>query len=124
MFVFVSSKYGDKDVRNRAKNARHAARMCKWVVDNHPGEVPLAPHIICSQWWNDDDDREGSIDLCNAIMEKCEKLYVCGDYLPTAGMKIEIAKAVDSHVPIEYINSSMMADVDMQADLRLAPWIN
>ena len=121
MFVFVSSRYGDDYISKRAENARHAAKMCKWVVDNHHLEVPLAPHIICSQWWNDDSDRIKSIQLCGRILKKCEKIYICGDYLPTDGMKEEIARALELDMPMVYINSSMMVDMDMQPDLRLVP---
>lgn len=121
MFVFVSSRYGDKDESMRAENARYAARMCKYIIDESPREIPLAPHIMCTQWWNDDNNRSESIQLCKEMMRKCEKLYVCGDYMPTAGMRSEIAEAVHLNIPIKYINFTMMRDTNMEPDLKLVP---
>jgi len=119
MFVFVSSPYGAKTKHERSLNARVAVRMCKWITDNRPGEIPIAPHVICSQWWNDEYDRDKAIAWCRSILPRCGKLYQLNVPL-TTGMKAEDIQARDLDVEIEIFDLENLPYLD--SDLILVPF--
>lgn len=120
MIVFVSSAYGAPTIEGMAENARLASKISGWIANNNPTEIPIAPHITCSQWWNDADDRDKCIKLCKQLMYDCKKLYVYGEYPPTSGMKLEIELAQKLQIPIIYVKEEQLSPV--MGDLKLVPF--
>lgn len=68
------------------------------------GVLPLAPHIIFSQWCNDTiaEQREQGLKLGLSLLSKCEELWVMGTQI-SEGMRGEIAFAKDHGIPTFYV---------------------
>lgn len=106
--VFVSSKLrGDI-----ALNMDWARSYCRLVVDDY-GFMPIAPHIIFTQFMNDDieEHRDLALEFCKKLVEECDEIWVIirselvndeHDGI-SEGMRIEIEHAKKFDKPIFYV---------------------
>ena len=85
--VFVCSPYRG-DVGANKENAR---RYCRHVYEH--GGIPFAPHLLFTQFLNDDDPAEREAGLCLGVemLAHCDELWAFG--APTMGMAMEIQEA-------------------------------
>ncbi|MHB1154878.1 MAG: DUF7768 domain-containing protein [Eubacteriales bacterium] len=86
--VYICSPYsGDVE-----KNVKAAQAYSRYAVDC--GYIPIAPHLLFSQFLNDDDPDERALGLLfgNVIMGKCSEVWVFGSRI-SAGMEAEINRA-------------------------------
>ena len=86
--IFICSPYRG-DVEPNIQNAR---RYCRHVYE-HVG-IPLAPHLLFTQFLNDDDSTERRAGLCLGVemLKRCDELWAFGQ--PTEGMALEIQEAM------------------------------
>lgn len=86
--VYICSPYaGDVD-----GNIAAAQRYSRYAVDK--GYIPIAPHLLFTQFLHDADPKERQLGLFfgNALMSKCAEVWVFGSTI-SPGMAAEIKRA-------------------------------
>ena len=91
--VYICSPYKG----NVRRNTAIARRICRSVVIDSGGQfVPVAPHLLYTQFLNDNDEKERKLGLRAGknLLRQCDELWAyIPDSGPTEGMKAEIATA-------------------------------
>ena len=84
-------------------NERRARRYCRFAAQS--GTVPLAPHLIFTQFLDDTvtEERETGLRLGKRLLKRCEELWVFGSYI-SEGMKGEIETAKQRGIPVKYFD--------------------
>ena len=98
--VYVASPFaGDVE-----RNTERTRGYCRFAVSK--GCIPLAPHLLYTQFMDDADKEHRKLGLFFAIvlLGKCDELWVFGERI-SEGMTAEIAKAKKRGMPIRYFNS-------------------
>ena len=87
------------DYERNIKNAVEYSRMA-----SEAGVLPLAPHIIFSQWCNDTvpEQREKGLELGLSLLAHCEELWVMGSQI-SQGMQGEIQFAKEHDIPTYFV---------------------
>ena len=100
--VYVASAYSGDVTTNTEK----AKQYCRFAMEQ--GKIPLVPHLIFSQFMNDDDpaERELAIFMDVILLGKCDELWVFGDSI-SEGMSVEIEVAKKRRQPIRYFNGNL-----------------
>lgn len=86
--VYICSPYaGDVEA-----NVEAARKYSRFAVEQ--GRIPIAPHLLFTQFLNDANPRERQLGLFfgNAIMSKCSEVWVFGSNI-SSGMEAEIKRA-------------------------------
>ena len=80
-------------------NIKNAVEYCRLAGER--GVLPLAPHIIFSQWCNDTvpQQREQGLQLGLALLQKADELWVMGTTF-SQGMQGEVAFAQEHEIPM------------------------
>lgn len=98
--IFICSPYRG-DVETNTQNAR---RYCRFVLEQNG--IPFAPHLLFTQFLNDDDDTERRVGLCLGVemLKRCDELWAFGQ--PTDGMALEIQEAMRLGVRVRRFDTS------------------
>ena len=98
--VYICSPYAD----NIEANTIAARRYCRFAADK--GYIPIAPHLLFPQFLDDKkpEERELGLSFGNAIMDKCDEVWVFGSYLST-GMVAEIKRAKNAKYRVRYFTN-------------------
>lgn len=85
------------------KNVKAAQRYSRFAVDK--GYIPIAPHLLFTQFLNDDNPSERKLGLLfgNALMSKCTEVWVFGSTI-SSGMDTEIKRAKRKNYRLRYFN--------------------
>lgn len=78
------------------RNAKKIRKVCRKLVCS--GKVPLAPQLFLSQFLDERSERDLAMRLCCRLVEVVDEVRVYGT--PTAGMRLEIAKAHHMGIPV------------------------
>ena len=120
--IYVASAYAG-DVK---ENSERAKRYCVHVINE--GGVPIAPHLLFTQFLDDSvpHERKLGLDLGLELLEHCGEVWVFGDI--SEGMKREIEKAEELNKPIRWFDADC-SDITELMELRmrsdyLLPWAN
>ena len=99
--VYICSPFSG-DVESNVERTKH---FCRFALKS--GQIPLAPHLMFTQFVDDNDPDERGLALFMDIvlMGKCQELWVLGDVI-TGGMKVEIETAKRRRQPIRYFSSN------------------
>ncbi len=83
-------------------NIKNAVEYCRLASEQNV--LPLAPHIIFSQWCNDTvpELREQGLKLGLALLEKADELWVMGEKI-SEGMRGEIVFAAEHGIPVYFV---------------------
>jgi len=83
------------------RNIGNARGYCRFAT--RQGVVPLAPHIIFTQFLDDEilEEREQGLLMGLEILKHCSELYIFGDRI-SAGMLGEMEAARRLSIPIQY----------------------
>lgn len=86
-------------------NIMAARNYCREIVDLYPDVVPIAPHIYCTQFLDDEkpNERAAGIDMGLALLNICSEVWVYGIQQPSDGMKNEIEYAQARGIPVRAI---------------------
>lgn len=86
-------------LRHQHKNAVEYCRIA-----SKQGVLPLAPHIIFSQWCNDTipEQREQGLQLGLSLLQKSDELWVMGTEF-SQGMQGEMAFALEHKIPMFFV---------------------
>lgn len=95
--VYIASPF----VGDNEKNIERACGYCRFAV--RKGFIPLAPHLLFSQFMRDDDeaDQELAGFMGIVLLTKCAELWVFGDVV-TKDMSAEIARAIHRGQPVRH----------------------
>ena len=85
-------------------NIKSAVEYCR--LASEAGVLPLAPHIIFSQWCNDTvpEEREKGLELGLSLLAHCEELWVMGSNI-SQGMQGEIQFAKEHGIPTFHVKT-------------------
>lgn len=99
--VYICSPYsGDTEVNTEA-----ARRYSRFAVDS--GYIPIAPHLLFTQFLDDDKPIERRLGLFfgNVMMSKCSEVWVFGNNI-SDGMKDEIERAKRKNYRLRYFTEN------------------
>lgn len=98
-FAYICSPYSG----NIEYNLDKARRYCRFATQQTV--VPLAPHVIFTQFLDDNirEEREAGLYLGKELLRKCQEVWVFGNKL-TAGMAEELKLAQQLNMPIRYFD--------------------
>lgn len=101
MLVYVCSPCHAYAARSLETNLAEARAYCRQVV--LLGHFPLAPHMILTQFLDDDleSERQLGLSLGLDVLEKCDVVWVFGDHI-SHGMRGEIRAALAAGTPIAW----------------------
>ncbi len=87
-------------------NIKNAVEYCRLAGER--GVLPLAPHIIFSQWCNDTvpQQREQGLQLGLALLGKSDELWIMGEKI-SEGMRGEINFAMEHSIPAYHITNPL-----------------
>lgn len=87
-------------------NIKNAVQYCRLATERRV--MPLAPHIIFSQWCNDTipEQRGQGLQLGLALLEKADELWVMGEKI-SEGMLGEINFAMEHGIPTYHITNPL-----------------
>ena len=98
--VYICSPYaGDVEA-----NVEAARKYSRFAVEQ--GRIPIAPHLLFTQFLNDANPRERQLGLFfgNAIMSKCSEVWVFGSNI-SSGMEAEIKRARWKNYRLRYFTT-------------------
>lgn len=95
--IYVCSPYRGNVEHNTAR----ARRYCRFVYTE--GAVPLAPHLLNTQFLDENlpEEREAGLKLGLQLLEHCDELWLFGDRL-SEGMEAELTEAHRMKMKIKY----------------------
>ena len=96
--VYICSPYRG----NVEENTENARRYSLRAIIEHPDVIPIAPHLLFTQYLDDDDPEQRRIGLDAGLdlLSICDELWVYGLDNPSEGMAAEIAMAKELAIPI------------------------
>ena len=97
--IYICSPYAG----NVERNVENARKYSRFAVKQ--GVMPITPHLLFTQFLNDDDYRERQLGMGfgNTILSKCQEVWVFGTTI-SVGMKAEIKSAKWHNKVIKYFN--------------------
>ena len=98
--VYICSPYaGDIE-----KNTYRARAFSRFAVEKR--YIPLAPHLLCPQYIDEETERWLGLKMGIVFMGKCEEIWVFGDVI-SEGMAAEIEKAKKMRKRIRYFTEDL-----------------
>lgn len=98
--VYICSPYaGDIE-----RNTYRARAFSRFAVEK--GCIPIAPHLLCPQYLNEEKERWLGLKMGLVFMGKCEQVWVFGDVI-SEGMAAEIEKAGKQKKVIRYFTEDL-----------------
>lgn len=98
--VYICSPYaGDIE-----KNTYRARAFSRFAVEKK--YIPIAPHLLCPQYLNEETERWLGLKMGIVFMGKCEEIWVFGDLI-SEGMAAEIDKAKRMRKKIRYFTDDL-----------------
>ena len=98
--VYIYSPYaGDIE-----KNTYRARAYSRFAVEKK--YIPIAPHLLCTQYLNEETERWLGLKMGIVFMGKCEEIWVFGDVV-SEGMAAEIDKAKRMRKKIRYFTDDL-----------------
>lgn len=84
------------------KNITRAQSYCREVADLWPDVIPIAPHVYCTQFYDESvpEERAAGMEIGLALLNICDEIWVYGMENPSEGMAREIDFAKEHGIPI------------------------
>jgi len=100
--VYVCSPFSG----DAAENIANARKYSRFAVEQ--GYIPIAPHLLFTQFLNDNDitERELGLHFGNVLMRHCSEVWVFGEII-SAGMDAEIRRAKRKNYKLRYFGSDL-----------------
>lgn len=106
--VYICSPYrgdykGAMPATQISQNIDKARAYCAAAMKKWPDVVPIAPHLLFTQFLDDTKTTERSLGLAAgiALLDMCDEIWVFGLDNPSEGMKAEIEYANEHEIPIK-----------------------
>lgn len=98
--VYICSPYAG----NIEKNTDRARAFSRFAVEKK--YIPIAPHLLCPQYLNEETERWLGLKMGIVFMGKCEEIWVFGDVI-SEGMAAEIERATKMRKKIRYFTEDL-----------------
>ena len=98
--VYICSPYAG----NIERNTYRARAFSRFAVEK--GCIPIAPHLLCPQYLDEEKERWLGLKMGLVFMGKCEQVWVFGDVI-SEGMAAEIEKAGKQKKVIRYFTEDL-----------------
>ena len=98
--VYICSPY----VGDIERNTYRARVFSRFAVEKK--YIPIAPHLLCPQYLNEETERWLGLKMGIVFMGKCEEIWVFGDVI-SEGMAAEIDKAKRMRKKIRYFTDDL-----------------
>ena len=98
--VYICSPYAGDIERNTCR----ARAFSRFAVEKK--YIPIAPHLLCPQYLNEETERWLGLKMGIVFMGKCEEVWVFGDVI-SEGMAAEIDKAKRMRKKIRYFTDGL-----------------
>ena len=98
--VYICSPYAG-DIEKNTYRARAFSRFAE-----EKKYIPIAPHLLCPQYLNEETERWLGLKMGIVFMGKCEEIWVFGDVV-SEGMAAEIDKAKRMRKKIRYFTDDL-----------------
>ena len=88
---------------NIERNLENARKYCRFAVEK--GYLPIAPHLIFTQFLSDLDPKERNLGIQMGIelLKDCKEVWVFCDGEPSSGMQSEIEVAKMKNITVKFI---------------------
>ena len=88
---------------NIERNLENARKYCRFAVEK--GYLPIAPHLIFTQFLSDLDPQERKLGIQMGIelLTECKEVWVFCYGEPSSGMQSEIEVAKVKNIPVKFI---------------------
>ncbi|WP_338835855.1 DUF4406 domain-containing protein [Neomoorella thermoacetica] len=93
--VYVAHPFAGDPEGNKAK----AAEICRRIAATYPGVVPVCPILVFS-FLEEPADRELALAFCMALLERCDELWLAGEWEKSEGCWLERQKAQMWGMPV------------------------
>lgn len=91
--IYISHPYG-----SRKENEDRVAKILLELQKEYPDYLFISP-IHCYSWLYEYDDYEKGLARCLWLLEKCNRMWVYGDYQKSRGCVAEIEYAHEHKIP-------------------------
>ena len=100
--VYVCSPLKAYGYNTITYNILKAKEYCRFVA-METGNIPIAPHIYCTEFLKDDipEERELGMNMGLELLMSCRELWVFGDHI-SDGMAREIELAATKQMPVKF----------------------
>lgn len=93
--VYISHPYG-----GRGENKEKVAKIIKKLTKEYPHHLFISPVHSFGYEYHDLDYQAG-IDHCLWLLEKCDEMWVFGDWKNSKGCNMEVEYCVRQRIPFE-----------------------
>lgn len=102
MKIYVCSPLRDYDYHTAYSNIEKAKEYCRFIAMG-TGNIPIAPHIYCTEFLNDNihEERTLGMNIGLELLENCEEVWVFGDHI-SDGMAKEIEYALELEMTVKF----------------------
>ena len=102
MKVYVCSPLKAYGYNTTTYNILKAKEYCRFVA-METGNIPIAPHIYCTEFLHDDipDERSLGMNMGLELLQSCREIWVFGDHI-SDGMAKEIELASKLGIPVRF----------------------
>lgn len=102
--IFVCSRLAADSKYTFEQNLEFAKLCCRVVVKM--GHAPYAPHLLCTQFLNDDDkqERKMGLEIGHLYLKGCHELWTFrrdSEDINSTGMRQDISMAIEYGLPIK-----------------------
>jgi len=106
MLVYVCSPLKAYAYNTVYHNTEQAKKYCRHIATTTP-YTPIAPHIYCTEFLQDDipEERELGMKIGIELLAKCREIWVFGDYI-SEGMAKEIEYAQKNRITIKFFDEN------------------
>ncbi|MCI8805757.1 MAG: DUF4406 domain-containing protein [Clostridiales bacterium] len=93
--IYISHPYGGKN-----ENLEKVYQAAKYLVQKYPDYLFISP-IHCFGFLYDTVDYKQGIEYCLWLFDKCDSMWVFGDYKKSVGCMTEIEYCEECNIPYE-----------------------
>lgn len=118
--IFVCSKLAASPAYTFQENLEFAKLCCRVVVKM--GHAPYAPHLLCTQFLNDDDkqEREQGIQIGHLYLKGCHELWTFrrnSEEINSTGMRRDIGMAIEYGLSIKNLIVYPLSDDNVRIEI-------
>lgn len=93
--IYVAHPFASDPEGNKAR----AATACREIMLARPGVVPVCP-ILAFSFLEEPREREAALAFCLALLERCDELWLAGDWELSEGCRLERRRALELGMPV------------------------
>ena len=80
-------------------NMREVIQICRDISRLYTGTVPVTP-LLAFSFLREPDERELALEYCLTLLERCDELWLTGDWRNSEGCRMELERARELGMPV------------------------